>query len=168
MDPLARLATGNPNAEFGPRGMLTIPSQLAKIATGQQGYESAVPNLFTPSLPISAAMGGIRNLDWTGQPVIPRANLVNPLKAGRAVAQGADYLGKALVPPYSALASDVSEKGTTPGRVANKLVTSNLGIKNPSPASVNYMNQIEKNNARIQKEHRQGPLERVYNKLTGQ
>ena len=46
LDPLAQTVTGNPNAEFGPRGMLTIPSQLRKIATGEQGYEAAVPNVF--------------------------------------------------------------------------------------------------------------------------
>ena len=168
LNPIARGITGNPDAEFGQRGMLTIPTALSKIATGQAGYETAMPNLYTPSLPISAAMGAVRNLDWTGQPIIPRADLRNPANAVRAGLQGADYLGKALVPPYSSLASAAAEKGTTPGRVAGKLLTGNLGIKNPSQASVNYMNRIQQNNARIQKEHRKGPLEQVYGKLTGQ
>ena len=166
-DPLAQAVTGNPNAEFGPRGMLTIPSQLSKIATGQQGYESAVPNVFTPSLPISGMMGAIRNLDWTGQPLVPRNNLTRPGNAVRAGLQAVDAAGRVLVPPYSSLASDLAEKGTNPLRVAGKMVTQNLGIKNPSGASTNYMANIQKNNARIQKEHRAGPLERVYNKLTG-
>jgi hypothetical protein len=168
MDPIARGVTGNQNAEFGPRGMLTIPSHLAQLAAGKEGYEATAPNLFTPSLPISAAMGAIRNQDWTGQPIIPRANLANPLKAGRAITQGVDYLGKTLLPPYSSLASNISEKGTNVGRIAGKELTGNLGIKNPSPAGINYMTKIEQNNARIQKAHKQGPLEKVYTKLTGQ
>ena len=112
-------------------------------------------------------MGAVRNLDWTGQPLIPRNDLTKPGNATRAVIQGVDAAGRALVPPYSSLASDLAEKGTNPARVAGKLITQNLGIKNPSQASVNYMNRIQQNNARIQKEHRAGPLERVYNKLTG-
>ena len=168
LDPIAKAATGNPNAEFAPRGMLTIPSQLGKIATGQQGYESAVPNLFTPSLPVSAATSAVRNLDWAGQPLIPRNDLRRPGNVVRAGLQGVDAAGKLLLPPYSTVASNLAEKGTSPGRALRKEITGNLGIRDPSQASVNYLANIKQNNARLQKEHRPGPLERGYNKLTGQ
>ena len=168
LNPIAQGITGNKDASFAPRGMLTIPAQAAKIASGEAGYESLTPNVFTPSLPVSGAIGALRNQDWTGQPLIPRNDLRSPGNAVRAGIQGVDAAGRMLIPPYSNLSSGLSEKGTNPLRVLRKQVTQNIGIRDPSQASINYLQNIGTQNKRLQAEHRAGPLERGYNKLTGQ
>jgi hypothetical protein len=165
LDEFAKKVTGNPAAEVGARGPFTIPSTLGKIATGKAGYESLVPQVYTPSLPVSAAVGVMRNQDWTGRPIIPRGT--GPVKAG---VQAADYAGRTLVPPYGTISNAAIQPGANPLTVAGKFAGSMTGIKSPSEASARYMARIPQENAKLAKErlrHPAGLGEAAYNKFTG-
>jgi len=166
---LVQKGTGNDQASIHPRGADVITNTLADIARGHKDYSALVPNVITPSLPVNAAIEGVKNLDWTGKRIIPQADLTSPKNAGRAAAQGVDFLGRNLVPPYSDLSNVVRQPGASVGSVAKHFAEEQVGIRNPSVASSKYMRNIDKNNRReqIQRQKKpQGLAEEIYNSLT--
>lgn len=170
LDQFAQKVTGNQGAEFGRRGPFTIPSVAGQIATGKKGYESLVPQIYTPSIPINTAVGLARNQDWTGKPIVTRADLTKPANIGRAGVQLSDYAGRSLVPPYSTLSNAIVQPGGNPLTAAAKFLEGAVGIKNPSKASSEYMSRINQENAKLAKaraRHPAGLGEKLYNKLTG-
>jgi len=158
--------TGNPEASVGPRGPFTIPAAAYNIATGKAGYESLVPQVFTPSLPVSAAIGAMRNQDWTGRPIIPRGT--GPIKGG---IEAADYAARTLIPPYGTISNAAIQPSANPATVAGRFGASMTGIKVPSEASARYMQRIPQENAKLAKaraKHPAGIAEKLYGKLTSE
>ena len=172
LDKAAKKITGNEGAEYGRRGASVIPhviSQIAQGGTTGKGLESLIPDVYTPSLPISAAIEGMKNKDWTGKAIIPPMDYSNPRNVGTAAARAADFAGRQLVPPYNTVAGAATQPGATPGSVAGNFVGTQLGLKQPSQAAQKYVNKMpthvratEKANVR----HPGGVLEEIYNSLT--
>lgn len=174
LDKIARLATGNPDAEFRRRGPLNLPNHIVRAA---QGKEDALNTGSQGTLTISPLVQGVQqqlmNRDFVGRPINEPGDVEQSFQGpnrmtamGRLVVQRAASMADNFISPV-AMAGRAIEDANGPLR---GLIAQVSDIKNPSPKAVRYERQaaqIEKQKALTRQQH--GGLtweEGLYNRLT--
>jgi hypothetical protein len=169
MDKFAQWMTGNDQASVGRRGLSTIPEAVKNFIEGDGDYASIVPYLLTPSIPLNMASQVMVNRDWSGKPIVAKADLSNPVNAGRAAVQGADWAARNAISPYGSISAAAEIPGAGVGSVAQKFAEQSVGIKNPSPAEQKYKASEQKYNIQDAKRRAKKPpglAEGIYENLT--
>lgn len=166
LDPFVKWLTGNESTELGRRGL----SALADIPRLWENSDSrAFTNLgqtvFTPSIPANVAAELPKNLDWNGDKIVlPGA------PPGQQAGQVADYMARALVPPYSNVAPLANQNDVTPLGVAKKALERSIGLNEPSESAQKYLNRRDyynRQDVRKRLKKPRGFIERGLNALTG-
>lgn len=170
-DKMAKLVTGNEEAEAAPRGPLAPISHAIKSIKGEENITAAARGAFTTAPLLATAGETISNKDFAGREIVEPATVRSAFKgdmkaAGRAVVQEADHAARGLVAPYSMFMTG-AQRDQNPAEVVRDAA---LDIKNPSERSVMYKNKLQK--VLQQKEisrFRRPPsyAEDLYNRITG-
>lgn len=165
LDKLAQSISGNPDAEVGRRGVLSIPDAMAKMGKGDADYQRLAANLFTPSIPLHMGMQALTNTTWNRKPIVQPMPLNSTRNVAKAGAQAADWTAQNLVPPYGNVAGDLT-KGKSVADTAGKFAAGMVGVRLPSDKSRNFTAHEEQINNRVMKgreKNPQGPLEWLAN-----
>lgn len=177
LDELSKYVTGDDTAEFGRRGLNTIPRLINQIKQGDitgKDLSAISPYIATLSMPVQTAIRALANTDFTGKKIVPTNNY-DPLdnegrkNIGQAAAAETDFAAKNLVSPYNQLSSALT-KENSPGAAAAKFFASLFGVSTKSPQAEKFLNK-EPKNVRMQEKAREkrppGVLEELYNKSIG-
>lgn len=168
LDAAARTVTQNPNASFARRGLSALTDTISGVATGNKDPSALMPDVITPSLPVSTAMHALTNTDWKREGIMPRQNYLNPINSLRALGRGGEYLAENLVPPYGTFAGG-ARTGSVFGGL-KKFGEGVVGIKEATPQGAAYEKNIGKYNKMDETKrlkHPGGPFEKLINSLTG-
>lgn len=157
LDDAAKAITGNSGAEFGRRGLSTIPRALSDVYNGRKGVQALTPDVFTPSIPLNTGMQALTNHDFRGKEIVQQNDLSQPGNLAKAAGQEGDFLARQLISPYGTLAGAAESPGATPASVAGKFAGNMVGIKQPSDASNKFMDRIQKFNAQQAKAREKKP-----------
>lgn len=178
LDSLAKRVTGDDSAEFGRRGINTIPHLAYDIAHGNttgKDLSSISPYVATLSMPVQAAVRALGNRDFTGKQIVPTANY-NPTEPegrknlGRAAIAEGDFAAKNLVEPYNQISSAVTHDQSSPSDAADKYFASLFGVSTKSPQAQKFLNKEPKNvNSQEKARFKRPPgmAEELYNRLVG-
>ena len=165
LDPFAKWLTQNKDASFGRRGAAALAQLPADFAKGDpDAYSRLGENVFTPSIPINMAIEARQDLDWKGQHVLTPGAPV-----GTQVAEGVDWAARNAIPPYSTAAALARQQGVTVGSVLKKMAESTVGLKDPTPGSAKFQNNMTANDWKALKARTKKPegfIERGVNALT--
>lgn len=167
LDKLTQAVSGNPDAEFGRRGMLAVTDAMDKMRKGDSDYTRLATNLFTPSIPLGMATKALANTTWNRKDIVQQMPLNSPRNVAKAVGQGADWAAQGLIAPYGNVAGDLTKGGTIAG-TAGKFAAGMVGARLPSDKSRNYtahQEQINNRAIRAREKNPQGPLEALANRL---
>ena len=164
-----RWLTGDDKLELGPKGSMTIPSELWDMWRGAREPWQFVRNSITlapiPSAGIDILKGGT---DYFGRKIIEPGDLEKH-RFGRVGAQVGEQAVQTLVPPYSKAAQGLEAKGK--GGIAGigkSLAEQGLGLrKTPEPyhgrtGGGTYAQQAARRHA-----HPRGPIEELEKWLEG-
>ena len=171
LDKAARAITGNEDASQQRRGPLAIPTHLNAARKGEEDFASAARSTFTLPPMLTTAIQAIGGKDYRGKNIIEPGDLRNAgagslPAAARAGAQGADFLARGLVSPYSTLSNTLHKKEGVGEGVRDQA----LDQKNPSAAARKYLAQVPRRSqqeavSRFKKPT--GAIEGLVNKAVG-
>jgi len=145
LDKAARMITGNDDASQQRRGPLAIPSHLNAARKGEEDFASAARSTFTLPPMLITAIQAIGGKDFRGKNIIEPGDLRNAGQgslpaAAKVVGQGADYLARGLISPYSTLSNTLHKKESVGEGVRDQA----LDQKNPSAAARKYLANVPK------------------------
>jgi hypothetical protein len=174
LDKIARMATGNPDAEFRRRGPLTLPNHIVRAAQGKEDALNTGPQGTLTISPLAqGAMQQASNRDFAGRPINEPGDVTrvfqgpNRMQAlGKVVTQRAASMAQNFISPY-AMAMRAADNARGP---ISGLISQVADIKNPSPKAERYEReaaQINRQKALTRQQH--GglyPEEGLYNRLT--
>jgi hypothetical protein len=174
LDKIARMATGNPDAEFRRRGPLTLPNHIVRAAQGKEDALNTGPQGTLTISPLAqGAMQQASNRDFAGRPINEPGDVTrvfqgpNRMQAlGKVVTQRAASMAQNFISPY-AMAMRAADNARGP---ISGFISQVADIKNPSPKAERYEReaaQINRQKALTRQQH--GglyPEEGLYNRLT--
>lgn len=169
LDMMAQAVTGDKNSEVHARGPLALPSQLGRVAKGQDDLMSPVRNMASMPPAITTALEALRNKDFSNHDIVQAGDTElaahgSPRALGRAAVAEGEHTVRGLVSPVNT-AANAFGKGQGPMAALRDQA---LDIKEPSAKAVKYdATQPAKAERAAVAAKPRGPMAALYDKMFG-
>jgi hypothetical protein len=168
----AKKVTGNEHATMTPRGALTLPFIIAKVAQGEADISAPMRSMISFSPFLNTAKELYDNKDFSHNSIWEEGDMANafaghPRSAGRVAARVSGYAAQQMFSPLNTFGHG-AKNGEAPWQT---LADQMLGIHNPSPSAIKRAalspKRIQQQSVSAQKHGGRNILETGFNKVFG-